>query len=71
MTDQDIKAGNLVVYKGGLFRFKKQIPQKIWDDKAQLVDAVLIGDSLMVKASEVRKADWRDVQRITKGGYNG
>ena len=58
MDNQDIKAGDLVLYNGGLFRVITIVGA---------MGLVEIGD-MFVPINEVRKADHRDIIRITKGG---
>ena len=64
MDNQDIKAGDLVLYKGGLFRVNGLAERA---GAFGLVKTVLIGDT-SAPIDKVRKADHRDVIRITKGG---
>ena len=66
MDNQDIKVGDLVLCKGGLFRVNG-IAERA--GIFGLVKIVLIGDT-SAPMNQVSKADWRDVQRITKGGRN-
>lgn len=58
MDNQDIKAGDLVLYNGGLFRVETIVGA---------MGLIEIGD-MFVPINEVRKADHRDINRITKGG---
>ena len=62
-----IQTGDLVLCKGGLFRVNG-IAERA--GAFGLVKIVLIGDT-SAPMNQVSKADWRDVQRITKGVYNG
>jgi len=57
MSQTEFKVGDLVLYHGGLFRVKEITENGLCG----------IGD-ILVPIESVRKADWRDVQRITKGG---
>lgn len=65
MSKPNFKAGDLVLYCGGLFRVRLITQEK--DEMGDEYYQVSIG-SIVVFASDVRKADWRDVIRITKGG---
>lgn len=63
MDKSKFKVGDLVLYKGGLFRV-----EAVWS-------AYNLGKDWYVQVGEevvpiecVSKADWRDVTRITKGG---
>lgn len=57
MSKPRFKAGELVLYHGGLFRVREHTENGLCG----------IGD-ILVPEDAIRKADWRDVQRITKGG---
>jgi len=66
MEEPKFKVGDLVLYRGGLFRVKR-IDNGI-DDMFFEYCKVSIGEDIVVYAEQVTKADWRDVTRITKGG---
>ena len=57
MSNPRFKAGDLVLHNGGLFRVREITENGLCG----------IGD-VLVPVESIRKADWRDVQRITKGG---
>lgn len=63
MDCKDIKKGDLVLYKGGLFRVAAlwSVANLGQDWYAQVGDEV-------VHIDDIQKADWRDVAKITKGG---
>ena len=58
MANQDIKPGDLVLYSGGLFRVITIVGA---------MGLIEIGE-IFVPINDVRKADHRDIIRITKGG---
>ena len=64
MDCKDIKSGDLVLYRGGLFR----VHNIFWDFKPEKQLFVSIGELLTVPIEYITKADWRDVAKITKGG---
>lgn len=69
MSKPIFKAGDLVLYKGGLFRISEVRKHETYFEFEHygLDDIYKIGD-ILVAEEEITKADWRDIQRITKGG---
>ena len=61
----NIKKGDLVLYMGGLFRVNEI--KKELDTVGNEYLYIRVGD-LWITGSMCRKADWRDITRITKGG---
>jgi len=62
----EVKRGNLVIWKGGLFR----VHTIAWDyDKNGNRQHVVGIGELFVPIEEVTKADWRDETRILKYDY--
>lgn len=62
MTNE-IKAGDIVVYKGGLFRVRNV--KEMQTSTHRKVLCVFIGD-IVTDIRNVRKADWRDEVNILK-----
>ena len=69
MDKPKFKVGDLVLYKGGLFKISKVRKYRTYFEFENygLDDIYKIGD-IIVAEQEITKADWRDVSRITKGG---
>lgn len=69
MTPHKFKVGDLVLYKGGLFRISG-VRNAVSEQEFEYYgfdDIYRIGET-SATAEELSKADWRDVTRITKGG---
>lgn len=64
MNKPNLKSGDIAVYYEGLFRVKEVNKRK--DEMGYEYYEVHIGN-LVVHANEVRKADFRDENRILKG----
>lgn len=64
-----INVGDLVLYKGGLFHINGVRNAETEQDFEYygFDDIYQIGET-SATADELRKADWRDITRITKGG---
>ena len=63
MSKPRFKAGDLVLYYGGLFRVGEVYTINGFD-----CFFCTVGWKRDVPEAALTKADWRDVQRITKGG---
>lgn len=69
MDKPKFKVGDLVLYKGGLFRISG-VRNAVSEQEFEYYgfdDIYKIGET-SATADELRKADWRDITRITKGG---
>lgn len=69
MEEPKFKVGDLVLYKGGLFKISEVRKYQTYFEFEYygLDDIYKIGD-ILVAGNEITKAEWRDVTRITKGG---
>ena len=68
-NEPKFRVGDLVLYKGGLFKISEVRKHQTYFEFENygLDDIYKIGD-IIVAEEELTKADWRDIQRITKGG---
>lgn len=69
MSRPKFKVGDLVLYKGGLFRIIA-VRSAVSEHELEYYgfdDIYIIGET-SATADELRKADWRDEVRILKGG---
>ena len=69
MSKPKFKVGDLVLYKGGLFRISG-VRNAVSEQEFEYYgfdDIYQIGET-SATADELHKADWRDITRITKGG---
>ena len=69
MSKHNFKVGDIVLYKGGLFRISG-LRNAVSEQEFEYYgfdDIYQIGET-SATAEELSKADWRDIRRITKGG---